>query len=592
MSTERKLMSLINSSRVLNSTLDIDEVLHHLIQEVLNVIDGANASILFLYDKRHDHLYAKAAIGFDMHHLQHVRLKPGEGMSGYTFQMKSAQIFRSSNQTHAHMANIPDEAKAIYAKSLGRYKVPDSALSVPLMIKGACIGVLTVDIYEKPTAFDDENLRLLETFATQAAVAIENATMFSQNERTSKIHRELSRAALTRGGIGTIIQSLSGIVNLPVVLFNEFFDLLDGSDSAAIATARSLIEKKKTHLHQYISPDQIQSLFGQDGDQPIEAVFFPLNANDRTAGYVMILLSDHAFIDPVDQFAIEQTSMVFTMEILRKEKESINDWRHSSMMLDHILHGEWNHQVISNLENLPVFTNPNAGMVMVHLQLDISNVQFGQFQAKKDHVLRILARKVGTHRCQGFLLEETRSVTFLFMIPAHLDARNAYESIGTLFTDVAESLHASRSLSIKAGLSRLVTEVSGLRPAYQDAVKAVEYLFKLQTARSVLTYDELGIERLMLNTPFQEMDSFVTDTIGPIAAYDAAHDADLLLTLKTYLESTSNMALTAKKCFVHVNTVKYRLQLIKELTGIADLSGRKAFELQLGIYVHEHLENR
>lgn len=45
-------MSLINAAQALTSTLDLDEVLQQLINETLNVIDGADAILLFVYDKR------------------------------------------------------------------------------------------------------------------------------------------------------------------------------------------------------------------------------------------------------------------------------------------------------------------------------------------------------------------------------------------------------------------------------------------------------------------------------------------------------------------------------------------------------------
>jgi hypothetical protein len=95
MNTEKKLMSLINSMSVLNSTLDLDEVLHQLIKEVLTVIEGSNASVLFLYDKKLNKLYAKAAVGFDMKHLKNILLNPGEGMSGKTFVSRKGRMFLS-----------------------------------------------------------------------------------------------------------------------------------------------------------------------------------------------------------------------------------------------------------------------------------------------------------------------------------------------------------------------------------------------------------------------------------------------------------------------------------------------------------------
>ncbi|MFC0560989.1 SLC13 family permease [Halalkalibacter alkalisediminis] len=92
MNTEKKLFSLINSARVLTSTLDLDKVLHQLIKEVLNVIEGSNASVLFLYDQKTNKLYPKAAVGFNMKYLKDILLDPGEGMSGKTFLSRDDSV--------------------------------------------------------------------------------------------------------------------------------------------------------------------------------------------------------------------------------------------------------------------------------------------------------------------------------------------------------------------------------------------------------------------------------------------------------------------------------------------------------------------
>ncbi|AOM81781.1 helix-turn-helix domain-containing protein [Salisediminibacterium beveridgei] len=592
MSTEKKLLSLINAARVLTSTLDLDEVLTNLIQEVLNVIDGANASVLFLYDEKAGTLYAKAAVGFDMTHLQHARLAPGEGLSGSTFKAQKGQIFRSSDETTRQMANIPPAMKEVYGRSLGVYMVPASALSVPLFSKGKVIGVLTVDIYEKDAAFDDENLQLLETFAAQAAVAIDNATMFSQNQRTNRIHEELSQAALTRGGIGEITRRLADILQLGVVAFNDFFDLLDGSHPTVIASANQFLQSRRENLRHYVSPETVSSLFGKSNDRSVEGVFFPLRSEERTVGYVMIFLEEDESIDPLDRFAIEQTSVIFTMELNRRVRDTLNDWRHSSAMLDQIIHGEWNTQVIANLEALPVFAKIPLRMIVLHLHLETTHLRFNQVLQEKEDILRLIYRRVSHHPCQSYILDDSTAITILFVIPQHLDAGNAYDELRGLFDTVAKEAGRYHQLPVMIGIGRIVHQVSQLRTGYRDAVKAVELIQKSKTDRRIVTYDELGVERLLLSTEWSELAEFVESSIGPIIHYDTKNSASLVETLTVYLENNQNMATTAKALFVHVNTVKYRLGLIKDLLGMEFIKGRHAFELQLGIYIHQYLHQQ
>lgn len=85
------------------------------------------------------------------------------------------------------------------------------------------------------------------------------------------------------------------------------------------------------------------------------------------------------------------------------------------------------------------------------------------------------------------------------------------------------------------------------------------------------------------------MQEFVNDMIGPLLSYDEKHDSELFKTLKTYIECNQNMTSTAKASYVHLNTIKYRPQNIRELLGKDSMEGKRIFELQMAIYMREYL---
>lgn len=63
-------MSLVNAAQVLTSTLDINQVLEKLMSEVLHVIEGADAGVLFMLNTETNRLVAKHAIGYDLAYLK------------------------------------------------------------------------------------------------------------------------------------------------------------------------------------------------------------------------------------------------------------------------------------------------------------------------------------------------------------------------------------------------------------------------------------------------------------------------------------------------------------------------------------------
>jgi hypothetical protein len=92
------------------------------------------------------------------------------------------------------------------------------------------------------------------------------------------------------------------------------------------------------------------------------------------------------------------------------------------------------------------------------------------------------------------------------------------------------------------------------------------------SAISVVTSDEVASHELLLATvPASVLRSFRERLLGPLLAYDDQHRAELLPTLREFLACSGSWNACAVRMYVHVNTVRYRIRRIEELTG-RDLS--------------------
>jgi DNA-binding PucR family transcriptional regulator len=93
-----------------------------------------------------------------------------------------------------------------------------------------------------------------------------------------------------------------------------------------------------------------------------------------------------------------------------------------------------------------------------------------------------------------------------------------------------------------------------------------------QTAISVVTSDEVASHELLLATvPGSVLRLFRERMLGPLLVYDERHKAELLPTLREFLACSGSWNACAARMYVHVNTVRYRIRRIEELTG-RDLS--------------------
>jgi hypothetical protein len=150
---------------------------------------------------------------------------------------------------------------------------------------------------------------------------------------------------------------------------------------------------------------------------------------------------------------------------------------------------------------------------------------------------------------------------------------------------VLESDRARISLTV--GVSALAEGGTALSGAWHEAGSARRLAaLRGDTAISVVTSDEVASHELLLATvPASVLRSFRERLLGPLAAYDDRHRAELLWTLREFLGCSGSWNAAAAKMYVHVNTVRYRIRRIEELTGrdLSSLNDQVDFFLALRI---------
>ena len=87
--------------------------------------------------------------------------------------------------------------------------------------------------------------------------------------------------------------------------------------------------------------------------------------------------------------------------------------------------------------------------------------------------------------------------------------------------------------------------------------------------------------RVLASHP-EEVRSFYEDTVAPIVKYDDQYRTDLVGTLESYLEQNCNMNATAAAIYAHRHTVAYRLDRVRELTGLDPMQSEDRERLGIG----------
>ncbi|MHB1859052.1 MAG: PucR family transcriptional regulator [Solirubrobacteraceae bacterium] len=151
---------------------------------------------------------------------------------------------------------------------------------------------------------------------------------------------------------------------------------------------------------------------------------------------------------------------------------------------------------------------------------------------------------------------------------------------------LARELRAGLSgCTFAIGRSRLADDPEHLRRAASEALLAANVADGEGSERP-LAFEDTGAYRLLLSTMSEnpsELRRFYEETVEPLVAYDEQYETDLLQTLEAFLDADGNVVGTAQRLFTHRHTIYYRLERVRELTGLDVSSSDGREKLSLGL---------
>lgn len=165
-----ELDALYQAGKSLSSTEDLGILLDRIVSLVTEVI-GAKTGSIMLIQRPENVLTIKAAIGLDSKIIEHTKLELGKSIAGHV----------AENETPLIIEDIEKDQK--FKRLSKKHYATKSLLCVPLKIKEKILGVINLSDKITGRPFTQDDLRLLTTFASQAAIAIDDAYHFEQSRK-------------------------------------------------------------------------------------------------------------------------------------------------------------------------------------------------------------------------------------------------------------------------------------------------------------------------------------------------------------------------------------------------------------------------
>ena len=156
-------------------------------------------------------------------------------------------------------------------------------------------------------------------------------------------------------------------------------------------------------------------------------------------------------------------------------------------------------------------------------------------------------------------------------------------------------LYRKKDTDFQIGIGKSVEGYQRLKESYHEASQAIKYIEIIRQVtgdknKSVVNYSNLGFFQIFGKVDdMTELERCIPETLKKLYLYDDEHKGELITTLQMYLRNNQSIKKTASAMFVHYRTISYRLEKIKQISGINFDNANEVLAVSNGLVIYKML---
>ena len=167
------------------------------------------------------------------------------------------------------------------------------------------------------------------------------------------------------------------------------------------------------------------------------------------------------------------------------------------------------------------------------------------------------------------------------------------EENNALVTDIAKSIYENLMseglVKVNVGIGTMIDNVKEIARSYKEARVALEVGKVFDNEKSIVSYNNLGIGRIIYQLPTTLCELFLSEVFKKGSIDDL--DQEIIFTIQKFFENNLNVSETSRQLYVHRNTLVYRLDKIQKITGLDLRIFDEAIIFKVAMMVNKYLES-
>lgn len=582
-----QLDQLLTTARRVAESLELDTVLASIVADATTLL-GADSGDMLLWDRDRDVLRVVAVSNFPPEMLG-FELAFGEGVSSQAIvAQRTIEVDEYGSYEHR-------------ARALDRYDF-GAVLCSPLIFRGLAIGALNVHARAGQDGFPAGAADLLAAFAGHAAIAIDHARRYENEVRLGRViaetNRDLTRSltvqqrlaeqVLLDAGPGGIATVLAEHLGRRVVIQDNLHRTIAGAAPDGGDDWRRLVPQPMPGHPSGSGPSS------GEPDRERDPFAIAVRVGRDVVGH--LLLSSDDDLGPIDRALVDVATTGVALEFAKERAAVEVEDRLRGEAATDLLTGNYPSEaaIAARAARLGYDLSEPRHLMVIDIEgASGTEAPDGGDGPVADHdrlrrLLPLVRERLASRAPRSLAIQHGGALVVLAA---------SGRGVGHEPRELAEDLKACLESTVGSGR---VTIAIGDRcespndypAAFELARDSVELLLKLGRRGTAIAATELGPYGLLLRVSSRdELDSFAQRTLRPLVEHDRAHSGELVPTLRAYLAEDRVQRRVAARCFIHVNTVVYRVRRIEELLGVDLGDPATVFDVTLALRILDLLND-
>jgi len=449
------------------------------------------------------------------------------------------------------------------------------------------------------------------------------------------IHNRLTQEALMGASLSTLLQSLSELLESTMIM----------TDNESNVIASSPFGVKGQNLLDYLLPggmwrgeihspglalnntqllgnlQTVQKKWEEQHGFGFDIAIHLIQVERTLDGYLLVLKHGGA-ITPIEDYALQVGITVIALERMKAMRVQETERRLQSDFLDDLLNWSIKSPEIIKNQAMALGLNLKDKRGVMMIDIDLQNIT-AQQQARNTHVeqlqeeiYRLVERLVAQRSKSNIVM--SRGGRILVFLGSQTDQSSSTSTkeqaialgeyiiqetqphLDNHFNTFSQAINFSRfhargqtpnPITLSIGISNADYNYTSLHQGHADALQALEIGHRFLGPGHVMHIDDTHIYSILdIVSDRKEARQMITNVLGPIKAYDALNNTDLFKSLEMICLSGVSSTETAKKLYIHRNTLAYRQARIRKLLGFDPFSGQGRIRMEITLMLNKLIE--